>query len=83
MSMMSKTTLYLPADLQAGFRALARRLGRPQAALMREALHDYLNQQEPPPLRSMGVLKQYDVQAAESEDWLLANWRPDEDWGRG
>jgi len=43
-----KTTLYLPDDLQYALREFARRTGRPQADVVREALSAYLSQQARP-----------------------------------
>jgi predicted transcriptional regulator len=76
---MEKTTLYLPADLHRSYRDLARRLGRSQAALMREALVQYAGDRQSPPLRSLGIVDRFDVPAADIDDWLHANWHPDED----
>src|SRR5206468_1651199 len=44
---MEKTTLYLPKELQRELRETARREGRPQAALVREALDTYLLELRP------------------------------------
>jgi len=51
---MEKTTLYLPTELQASLRALARRTGRSQANLIREALETYVAGQERPRPKSIG-----------------------------
>lgn len=50
--LVEKTTLYLTDELQRDMRALARRTGRPQADLIREALTQYLARQHGPPLPS-------------------------------
>ncbi len=39
---MEKTTVYIPEDIQRTLRHMARREGRPQAALLRQALAAYL-----------------------------------------
>jgi len=31
--------------------------------------------------KSIGMGVDFGVSAADSEDWLLANWRPEDDWG--
>lgn len=76
---MEKTTLYLPPDLHRSYRDLARRLGRSQAALMREALVQYADDQQSPPLRSLGIVECFGVPAADVDEWLHANWHPDQD----
>lgn len=49
---MEKTTVYLDAQLRRDLAALSRRLERPQAELIREAIADYLARQDKPPLPS-------------------------------
>jgi predicted transcriptional regulator len=39
---MEKTTMYLTEELQRDLKALAKRTGRPQADLIREALGEYI-----------------------------------------
>jgi len=77
---MEKTTLYLPTELLLTFRGLARRTGRSQAALMREALQGYMDQQEAPHFHSIGIAEHSDLNAEDIDEWLAANWRPDEEW---
>lgn len=77
---MEKTTLYLPPDLHRSYRDLARRLGRSQAALMREALQHFAVQQDAPPLRSLGIAKHVALQSDDVEAWLEANWHPEREW---
>ena len=43
---MEKTTVYLSDDLQRRLRALARKTGRPQAQLIRDALERYVGAEE-------------------------------------
>jgi plasmid stability protein len=75
---MNKTTLYLTDDLQRALKDVARRLGRSQADVVREALETYVLQQQPRPLpRSLGAGSDPDLSAADSEAWLRANWRRD------
>jgi len=47
-----KTTVYLDVQLRRDLAALARRLERPQAELIREAIAEYLARQDTPPLPS-------------------------------
>jgi len=69
-----KTTLYMPAELQQGLRALARRTGRPQAELIREAIAEYVGTQERPLPRSIGAGTGGGVSGADSEAWLHDQW---------
>jgi len=71
---MEKTTLYLPADLQRSLRELSRRIGRPQARLIREALEHYLAAQERPQPASIGAASDGTLDATESETWLREQW---------
>jgi predicted DNA-binding protein len=52
-----KTTLYLPAELQRGLREAARRQGRSQADLVREAVTRYLAEQPRRLPKAMGALR--------------------------
>lgn len=69
-----KTTLYLPDDLRRSLADASRRLGRPQAELVRDALRRYLEAHGAPRPRSIGVAEGGGVSAAESEDWLREQW---------
>jgi predicted transcriptional regulator len=71
---MEKTTLYLPTELQAGLRDISRRTGRSQAALIREALGQYIAAQERPWPRSIGSAADGTVSGVESEEWLRREW---------
>lgn len=71
---MNKTTLYLPDHLQRALRSAARRTGRRQADLVREALEVYLRQQAAPWPRSIGAGEDAELAAVDSEDWLRAQW---------
>lgn len=72
---MEKTTLYLPDDMRHALRDAARRSGRPQAELVREALAGYLAANERPRPRSLGAGADEGLSAANSEDWLRSRWR--------
>lgn len=72
---MEKTTFYLPDEMRHALRDAARRSGRPQAELVREALAGYLATNSRPRPRSLGAGADKAVSAADSEDWLRARWR--------
>lgn len=75
---MNKTTLYLTDDLQRALRDVARRSGRSQAEVVREALEAFVLLQSPRPFpRSIGAGSDPDLNAEDTEDWLRANWHPD------
>ncbi len=69
-----KTTLYLPTDLQRALQEQARRSGRPQAELVREALRTYLENTASPRPRSLGLGEDTELSARESEAWLARRW---------
>jgi len=70
-----RTTLYLPEGLRRSLKDAARRSGRPQAVLVREALTEYLAANGRPRPRSIGIADDAGVTAAESEDWLREHWQ--------
>ncbi len=74
---MEKTTVYLPADLQRALQVLARRTGRSQADLIREAVAGYVRGQERPRLRSIGLGEDSRLSGAKSEEYLRLRWRAD------
>ena len=71
---MEKTTLYLPNDLQRALRDEARRTGRPQAELVRDALRSYLAGRARPKLKSLGLGEDGELAARDSEAWLERGW---------
>lgn len=71
---MEKTTLYLPSDLQRALQEQARRSGRPQAELVREALRSYLEAAASPKPRSLGLGADAELSARDSEAWLARQW---------
>jgi predicted DNA-binding protein len=71
-----KTTLYLPRDLQRALREEARRSGRPQAELVRDALRAYLERRERPRARSIGIAADGRLAAGDIEAWLEREWDP-------
>jgi predicted DNA-binding protein len=74
MSAVEKTTLYLPEDLQRALRTEARRSGRPQAELVRDALRAYLGDRAKPKLRSIGAGEDSELSGRDSESWLAREW---------
>jgi predicted transcriptional regulator len=73
---MHKTTLYLPDATRRRLREMARRTGRPQSDLVRQALEGYLGSEGSPLPKSIGAGEDPDLFGRNSEDWLRANWRP-------
>ena len=71
---MQKTTLYLPEDLQRSLKEVARRTGRREAAIVREALAAYLQHQTRPQPRSIGAGEDTVLAARDSEAWLREHW---------
>jgi len=72
---MDKTTLYLPTELHRAIREIARRMGRPQAEVMRDALQTFVQEHAERPMpRSIGIAES-DLHGADSEDWYRANFR--------
>ncbi|MEA2642608.1 MAG: hypothetical protein QOF51_4002 [Chloroflexota bacterium] len=71
---MNKTTLYISDDLQRSLREVARRTGRRQADLIREALAAYVEQQVRPQLDSIGAGEDEELSGRASEEWLATHW---------
>lgn len=71
---MQKTTLYLTAETQRGLREEARRSGRAQAELIREALNAYLAKRPRPLPRSIGIVADGRVTGRTSKAWLRREW---------
>ena len=84
-------TIQLPPELDALIRSAAERTGKAKHALMLEALQRGLGtlsdggestRQHRPKLKSIGIIRDSDLQSTDIEAYLAANWRPEEDWGR-
>lgn len=71
---MEKTTLYLPEQLQRELREAARREGRPQAVLVREALDAYLRGRPRPQPHSIGMLEDPELRAEDAKRWVRERW---------
>ena len=74
MSLMEKTTLYLPTELHHALKEHSRRSGRAQAELVREALQTYLAGAAWPQPNSIGAGADEGLSARESEEWLTREW---------
>ena len=70
---MNKTTIYLPDELQRSLQAAARRSGRSQAHLIREAVERYLDDDRPLP-KSIGIGEDAELDARDSKRWLRDEW---------
>lgn len=79
---MEKTTLYLPEELQASLRALAKQRKRPQAELIREALAEYVGRQERPLPKSIGMVADGTVPAREARAWIHHEWDTEDETRR-
>ena len=73
---MKKTTLYLEESVLAELKLTSRSEGRTEAEILREAINDYLERRRSalPTIVGTGTGRKFT--AAESEDWLLENWKP-------
>jgi hypothetical protein len=72
-----KTTLYLTDGLRRALKDAARRQGRPQAELVREALERYLQEQPRPWPKSIGMISDGTLDASTIKDWIRENWTKD------
>jgi hypothetical protein len=73
---MEKTTLYFPPEIHRALKEAARRAGRSQADIVREAVEQYLGRLGRPRLRSIGVGADGTLPASELEAWLEREWDP-------
>lgn len=71
---MTKTTLYLPRDLQRALRDEAKRSGESQAELVRAALAQFLGARDRPRPASIGVAADGTLGARDTEQWLRDTW---------
>jgi len=71
-----RTTFFLPDELERNLEEVARREGRPQAELVREALTAYLSTRTRPRPRSLGMASSADrsVNSENVKDWLHGEW---------
>lgn len=71
---MVKTSVYLPWDLQQELRSLARRTGRPQAELLRDAVRRYVDEQPAELPSSIGIASSGGLHARDAKAWVHAEW---------
>jgi predicted transcriptional regulator len=80
---MEKTTVYLTEDLQTGIKRVARRQGRSEALVIREALATYIaSEQERPVSQSIGCMDEPlapGVDSSNVKSWIRDNWAKDYD----
>ena len=76
---MKKTTIYLTDELDSGLDAISKRKHRPKADLIREALAEYIDDEEPVLPRWIGMIKDDDgsLRSDNVDEWLKENWRPE------
>ena len=87
MADMETTTVELPVELGRALDELGKRTGRSRAEVISEALHAFLGRQDrtdddPTWPRSIGMGEADQPRADAIDEWLKANWRPEDDWGR-
>ena len=68
---MTKTTVYLDAEISVTLRQLATQEGRPQAELIREALADYARKRKRPAIPGVGAFDSGHTDTAEQAENLL------------
>jgi plasmid stability protein len=76
-----KTTLYLPTEIQLALRDAAKRVGRSQADLVREALSRYLAEQPRPMPKSIGIAPGLTagIDITKVKDWIGREMSRDHD----
>lgn len=76
---MKRTTIFLTDELEQGLHEVARRRQRPQAEILREALSQYLQAQERPWPRSVGMGSDSDpsVTSNNIKEWVREQWQVD------
>jgi predicted transcriptional regulator len=74
---MKRTTIFLTDDLERLLQETARRTGRPQAEIVRDALTQYLQAQPRPWPRSVGMGANSDqsVTSENVKEWVREWWR--------
>ena len=78
---MKRTTIFLDKDLEIGLKLEAMRSGRPQAAVIREALDEYLKQRRPGLPEGMGMYDSGLTDVAERFDEYLEGFGEDSGGG--
>jgi metal-responsive CopG/Arc/MetJ family transcriptional regulator len=75
-------TIELPSALYDFIVRLSQEAGRSESDLILDALYAYLRERDESWPRSIGMVEDAELSGADIEDWLKANWRPEDDWGR-
>jgi len=71
---MERTNVFLPTELRRRLADEARRRGRPQAELVREALERYLAEAVPERPRVVGVADAPGLDARRAKAWVRGRW---------
>lgn len=71
---MNKTTIYFPDELHRSLKVVARRSGRSQAHVIRDAVERYLADGERQLPASIGIGDDPGLDARDSEAWLEEQW---------
>lgn len=77
-----RTTIHLPPELRQRLADEARREGRAQAIIVREALERYLSRRRPERPRLVGVVSRGDADARRAKQWVREQWAKDAPRGR-
>jgi hypothetical protein len=72
---MQRTTVYFTPEMAQALRNKARRTGRTQAELIREAVGQSLNDDEVELPRSFGIAESGRIGARNLDQWLEENWQ--------
>lgn len=72
---MEKTTVYLGSDSKRALRAKARRLGCTEAELIRQAIDGSLDREESLLPKSIGLVADGTISAAEAKQRLRKEWK--------
>ena len=70
---MTKTTVYLDAEMAVTLRQIAAREGRPQAELIRDALADYTSRRKRPAIPGLGEFDSGHTDTSERAEQILRN----------
>lgn len=74
---MRKTTLYLPEEMQRGLKDAAKRTGKSESLMIREALAEYLVKQAPPRPKIIGMVSDGTFDARNTKAYLRKHWYKD------
>ena len=84
---METMTLELPVEMGRALDEIAERTGRSRPEVIVEALQAFLGRHGQPDVdpgwpRSIGMIEVDEPRSDAFDDWLKANWRPEDDWGQ-